>query len=115
MLSLRLGQYDDYCDFLFPFSRRWSVLFLPPMQGITYSVMSASWDPDREGGALGVDEFKTNVANIQDGLKRSRENAILREKVSGLSEGELEKAFGDLDRKEAKKQTLENKIQEELD
>ena len=101
----------------------WSVvshflsILLSSQKGITYSVMSASWDPDREGSFLGTDEFQRNVENIQTGLKRSRENAILREKVSGLSEGELEKAFSDLDRKEQakKKQSLESKLKEELD
>ena len=29
--------------------------------GITYGVLSASWDPSREGSALGVDEFKMNI------------------------------------------------------
>ena len=43
--------------------------------------MSASWDPDREGSLLGTDEFAQNVDNIKSGLSRSRENALLREKV----------------------------------
>ena len=29
--------------------------------GITYGVLSASWDPSREGSALGMDEFKMNI------------------------------------------------------
>ena len=29
--------------------------------GITYGVLSASWDPSREGSALGLDEFKMNI------------------------------------------------------
>ena len=29
--------------------------------GITYGVLSASWDPSREGSAVGVDEFKMNI------------------------------------------------------
>lgn len=28
--------------------------------GLSYSVFSASWDEDREGGVVGVDEFKLN-------------------------------------------------------
>lgn len=28
--------------------------------GLSYSVFSASWDEDREGGAVGFDEFKLN-------------------------------------------------------
>jgi hypothetical protein len=50
-------------------------------QGITYSIMSASWDDDREGSLLGAEEFSQNVENIKTGLSRSRENAILRDKM----------------------------------
>lgn len=44
--------------------------------------MSTSWDEDREGGLLGITEFQKNVENIQDGLQRSKENAILRDKMN---------------------------------
>lgn len=50
-------------------------------QGITYSIMSASWDDDREGSFLGTDEFSQNLDNIKTGLSRSRENAVLRDKL----------------------------------
>ncbi len=87
--------------------------------GITYSVMSASWDEDEDGSALGVDEFKKNFGSIQDGLKRTRDNAILREKMSSISEQEIDAALKDLDRKEqadkAKKLTLEEKLQKDLE
>jgi hypothetical protein len=43
--------------------------------------MSASWDDDREGSLLGAEEFSQNVENIKTGLSRSRENAILRDKM----------------------------------
>jgi hypothetical protein len=43
--------------------------------------MSASWDDDREGSFLGADEFSQNVENIKTGLARSKENAILRDKM----------------------------------
>jgi len=49
--------------------------------GITYSMMSASWDPEREGSVLGTDEFSRNIDNIKGGLTRSRENAEVREKI----------------------------------
>lgn len=29
--------------------------------GVSYGFVSASWDPDREGSALGYDEAKKNV------------------------------------------------------
>ena len=75
-------------------------------QGITYSVMSASWDDDREGsGGLGIEEFKKNVGSIQEGLSRTKENALLREKMAGLSEEEIQRAIDDAERREkAKKQ-----------
>jgi DNA topoisomerase IA len=65
--------------------------------------MSASWDPDREGSFLGWDEFQLNLQNVQDGLRRSRSNAILREKMSNLSTKEVQQALNDLDRREMKK------------
>lgn len=43
--------------------------------------MSASWDEDREGSALGVDEFQRNLENVKEGLGRSRENAVLRDRL----------------------------------
>jgi len=60
------------------------VLLAVSLLGITYSVMSTSWDEDRvdeDGGLLGVQEFQRNVGNLQDGLARSKENAILRDKM----------------------------------
>mmetsp|Transcript_25901 Transcript_25901/g.60782 ORF Transcript_25901/g.60782 Transcript_25901/m.60782 type:complete len:310 (+) Transcript_25901:163-1092(+) len=49
--------------------------------GITYSMMSASWDPEREGTIIGTDEFSRNIDNIKGGLTRSRENAEVREQI----------------------------------
>jgi len=63
--------------------------------GITYSVMSASWDEDREGSFMGWEEFQKNVNNVRDGLQRSRENAILRDKLSTLSDEEKKKLGSD--------------------
>ena len=81
--------------------------------------MSASWDPDAEGSLLGVDEFKTNLGNIQDGLKRTRENAILREKMTGLPESEIQKAIDDLNKRDEKvlksKMTMEEKLNKDLE
>ena len=72
--------------------------------GITYSIFSTSWDEDREGDLLGLEEAKRNLDNVREGLGRSRENAILRENMSGLSEAEIERAIEDLDRRDARKQ-----------
>lgn len=87
--------------------------------GITYSVMSASWDPETEGSLLGIDEFKTNLGNIQDGLKRTRENAILRDKMAGMPEQEIQRAIRDLDKREERarkaKMSIQEKIQSELE
>lgn len=71
--------------------------------GITYSVMSASWDPDREGSFLGTEEFSKNLDSLRGGLKRSRENTVIREKMAGMSEAEIDAAIRDLDRREEKK------------
>lgn len=81
--------------------------------------MSASWDPDREGDLLGADEFKNNLKNIQEGLSRSRENALLREKMAGLSDEELKVAVKNLHKKEQaelkRQMSLQSKLQDELE
>jgi hypothetical protein len=86
------------------------------LQGITYSIMSASWDPDREGSFLGTEEFSQNLDNIKSGLSRSRENAILRDKMqSGIvSPEELDQA-GTKKEKKAPPQSFTEKMGEELD
>jgi Photosynthesis affected mutant 68 len=84
--------------------------------------MSASWDPDREGSFLGGDEFQKNLDNIKEGLGRSRENAVLRDKMSGLSPEDLNLALQDLERREKdegsnkrQSQSLESKLKDELE
>lgn len=81
--------------------------------GITYSVMSASWDTDVEGSFLGTEEFSKNLGSISQGLKRSRENARLRDKARDVSDEEL----AALDRKvKVKKQvSFGEKIGDEFD
>lgn len=87
--------------------------------GITYSVMSASWDVEVEGSALGWDEFKKNLSSIQDGLKRTRENAILREKMSSLPQEEIDDALQRFERKEQldvkKTMNLKEKLEKDLE
>ena len=70
--------------------------------------MSASWDEDREGDFWGVEEFQRNVQNIQDGLGRSRENAVLRER---LQTGQV--SMEDLREKKEKPKTLSEKLQQD--
>jgi len=85
--------------------------------GITYSVMSASWDPEVEGSTLGIDEFKSNVDSLKSGLQRSRENLVTREKMAGLSEEEVQNAIRALDKKEKKEEKLSKveKLKKELE
>lgn len=72
--------------------------------GITYSVLSASWDDDREGsGGFGLDEFNKNVGSLKGGLSRAKENALLREKMAGLSEDEIQRALDDQERRQKAK------------
>ena len=42
--------------------------------GITYGVLSASWDEDRAGGLLGLSEFSTNFGRMVQGWRESRQN-----------------------------------------
>lgn len=81
--------------------------------------MSASWDPDREGSFLGTDEFVQNLDNIKTGLSRSRENAVLRDKMdrSVYSQEELQRIDGaavQSKRKEPKKSFTE-KLGDEME
>jgi len=71
--------------------------------GITYSVVSTSWDDDREGSVLGGDEFQKNLGSIQAGLSRTKENTLLREKMAGLSEAEIQRAIDGAERREKAK------------
>ena len=60
-------------------------------QGITYSVLSASWDDDREGSTFGADEFSKNVESLREGLSRTKENVLLRERMAGMSDDEIKR------------------------
>mmetsp|Transcript_5953 Transcript_5953/g.12536 ORF Transcript_5953/g.12536 Transcript_5953/m.12536 type:complete len:87 (+) Transcript_5953:300-560(+) len=86
--------------------------------------MSTSWDEDRteEEGILGLGEFQKNVGNIQEGLQRSKENAILRDKMATSSNPQqMAQALKSLDAKEEKSQkskapaSLQSKLQDELE
>ena len=77
--------------------------------------MSASWDPDREGSFLGVDEFSKNVDNIKTGLSRSRENAILRDRIDEFSPAELANLEQKESTKEKRQQSFGDKFKDELD
>jgi len=84
--------------------------------GITYSVMSASWDPDDDGSSLGLAEFNVNIGNIMDGLKRTKENAIIRDNMSGMPEEEVQRAIKALDKRDErlKKLSKQEKRLEEM-
>jgi Photosynthesis affected mutant 68 len=47
--------------------------FAISLLGITYAIISASWDPEVEGSKLGLAEFGMNMRNILEGLRRSSE------------------------------------------
>lgn len=83
--------------------------------GITYSVMSASWDPDREGTGLGFGEFSNNFDSIKDGLKRSRENLVVRDQMAGMAEEDIQRAIKELDKRDEKAKLKSMTLQEKLD
>mmetsp|Transcript_34228 Transcript_34228/g.52553 ORF Transcript_34228/g.52553 Transcript_34228/m.52553 type:complete len:315 (-) Transcript_34228:423-1367(-) len=68
--------------------------------GISYSVVSASWDEDDAGSFFGVNEFKENVGRVKDGLRRSRDNAELRDIMESMPQDQLDKALRDLEQRE---------------
>ena len=61
--------------------------------GITYGVLSASWDPSREGSALGVDEFKMNIPILFQTIlgKSDREYTASEFDVDGEGDDTIEK------------------------
>lgn len=77
--------------------------------------MSASWDPDREGSFLGTDEFSQNLDNIKTGLSRSRENAVLREKMDKAVFSQEELDTLDSDTKKEPKKSFTEKMGDELE
>mmetsp|Transcript_12521 Transcript_12521/g.29895 ORF Transcript_12521/g.29895 Transcript_12521/m.29895 type:complete len:271 (+) Transcript_12521:184-996(+) len=83
--------------------------------GITYSIMSTSWDEDREGSFLGTDEFSTNLDNIKEGLSRSKENAMLREKMYDYSPDEIENVDKVDASKVKRKQSFGDKLGDGMD
>ncbi|MCU0551564.1 MAG: PAM68 family protein [Leptolyngbya sp. Prado105] len=40
--------------------------------GLSYGLLSASWDEEREGGLVGFSEFKTNVSRLSGAWKEAR-------------------------------------------
>ncbi|CAM9794755.1 unnamed protein product [Chrysoparadoxa australica] len=45
--------------------------------GITYAIISSSWDEDREGSFVGGDEVKKNLGSILEGLRRTSDKQEL--------------------------------------
>lgn len=56
--------------------------FLAGLLGLSYGVLSASWDEEVEGSFLGFEEFSTNVGRILEGLQRSSERRELEEAIA---------------------------------
>lgn len=83
--------------------------------GITYSIVSTSWDEDREGSLLGTDEFSKNVNNIKEGLSRSKENARLRERAYNYSPDEIVNVDKVDTGKERRKRSLSDKLGDGMD
>lgn len=55
--------------------------FVIGLIGITYAIISSSWEMEEEGSALGIKEFKTNFQRIRDGLARSRDTEKLKQEI----------------------------------
>jgi len=63
--------------------------FLLSLLGLSYGVLSASWDEDVEGSFLGFNEVQTNTQRIFEGLQRTGERRDLEEEIAAR-ERELE-------------------------
>lgn len=79
--------------------------------------MSTSWDEDRTetDGFLGVGEFQKNVDNVKEGLSRSKENAILREKMATANPQQLQKVLETPKETKPKATSLGDKLNQELE
>lgn len=55
--------------------------FVLGLIGITYGIMSASWEPENDGSLLGIKEFNVNLQRVRDGLKRTSETAALKDDI----------------------------------
>jgi Photosynthesis affected mutant 68 len=81
--------------------------------GITYSVLSASWDEDRDNSSvLGLDEVQRNINTIRTGLSRSRDNARVRDQMARLSNDEIQTALVDLNRREQQQEQSQSQSQQ---
>ena len=47
-----------------------SLIFGAGFLGISWGVLSASWDPQRKGGVLGVEEVKRNFPVLWQDLRK---------------------------------------------
>jgi len=47
-------------------------VFALSLAGLTYGIMSASWDVEKEGSLLGVKEFRMNMVRALEGVGRQR-------------------------------------------
>ncbi|EKU20320.1 hypothetical protein NGA_0514600 [Nannochloropsis gaditana CCMP526] len=61
------------------------VPFLAALVGITYSIMSTSWEPEVEGSFWGFTEFKANVLNLLDSLQKTKREESAKEKMEKYS------------------------------
>lgn len=61
------------------------VPFLAALAGISYSIMSTSWDPEVEGSFWGFTEFKANVLNLLDSLQKTRREESAKKKLEKYS------------------------------
>lgn len=84
--------------------------------GITYGIMSSSWDPDVDGTALGFKEAKVNIVRAKDGLltalSKERQDEARSKDMKEVNEwrkemkAEKEKLKAENERKKAEKEKL---------
>ena len=55
--------------------------FVIGLIGISYAILSASWDEDIEGSLLGFEEIKLNIKRIQEGFGRVQDTAKLKDEI----------------------------------
>jgi len=87
-------------------------LFFLSFAGISWGVMSTSWDEESEGSLLGADEVRKNTAAMRAGLDRSRgEAAAMYDEMDAADAGIImsEKALQRVEKRRAKEEANQEK------
>ncbi|CEM05219.1 unnamed protein product [Vitrella brassicaformis CCMP3155] len=55
--------------------------FLLALGGVSYGILSSSWEEDREGSFWGADEFKRNIKRVASGVRQTVKDTETRQRM----------------------------------